>query len=299
MPITTVPLVDTLPAEPSISDPTNFEAEADGFLGGMPDFRTSLNGSITAFNTATGEFTTAANNAVSDLDAAIAAAQADFDAQAATAGFTGTSTSSVAIGTGSKSFTIQTGRSFVAGAFITAYFDATNYMWGTVTSYNAGTGALVMSSAAAVGSGTKTAWTISLAGPQGPLATVASAANYWGSTNNTEFLSAKTVADAQAPVALSVTGTVTLDMSTGLNWQLTLTGNITLADPANKVNGKSGVIWFIQDGTGSRTLTTNAAIKRVGGRALTLSTAASTVDRCSYVTRASAVELTELERGIA
>lgn len=299
MAVTTVPLVDALPEAPSIADPANFEAEADGFLGGLPAFRTSMNTSITAFNTATGEFTAAANGAVSDLDAAIAAAQADFDAQAATAGFTGTSISPVTIGTGSKSFTIQAGRSFVPGAFLTAYFDATNYMWGTVDTYDAGTGALVMASAAAVGSGTKTAWTISLAGPQGPLATAATAANYWASTNNTEFLSAKTVADAQAPVALSVTGTVTLDMSTGLNWELTLTGNITLADPTNKANGKSGVIWFVQDATGSRTLTTNAAIKRVGGRALTLSTPAASVDRCSYITRAGAVELTELERGIA
>jgi hypothetical protein len=105
--------------------------------------------------------------------------------------------------------------------------------------------------------------------------------------------------DRSAVQASSATGTVTLDLSIYRNFALTLTGNIALAVPTGMSSGDSGVIWFIQDGTGSRLLTTNASIKRVGGRPLTLSTAAGAVDRCGYIVRGGALELTALERGIA
>lgn len=80
------------------------------------------------------------------------------------AAFTGTSTTSLAIGTGSKSFTTQTGLSFSAGQFIVAASASgpTNYMVGNITSYNTGTGALVMNSTAVGGSGTMTDWALGL-----------------------------------------------------------------------------------------------------------------------------------------
>jgi hypothetical protein len=105
--------------------------------------------------------------------------------------------------------------------------------------------------------------------------------------------------DQDAVVAQSVSGATTLDFSAGRNFELTLTGNLSLAVPTGMSSGQSGVLWFIQDGTGSRLLTTNAAIKRVGGRALTLSTSAGSVDRCGYIVRNGALELTALERGLA
>ncbi len=76
--------------------------------------------------------------------------------------FTGTATDSVAIGTGAKSFTVETGLSFVAGQTVITSYDGSNYMTGTVTSYNSGTGALVLDITATTGSGTYAAWTITL-----------------------------------------------------------------------------------------------------------------------------------------
>ena len=74
---------------------------------------------------------------------------------------TSTSTSSVAIGTGSKSFTTQAGKAWVPGhaiSIVSAANPATNTMLGTVTSYNSGTGAIVVSVTVVAGSGTYTDW---------------------------------------------------------------------------------------------------------------------------------------------
>jgi hypothetical protein len=82
---------------------------------------------------------------------------------------TDTSETSVAIGLGEKSFTVSTGKSFQPGMYIVIADTAapsTNAMLGQITSYNTGTGALVVNSLLVTGSGTKTAWTISMSGPQ-------------------------------------------------------------------------------------------------------------------------------------
>ncbi len=97
--------------------------------------------------------------------------QAVADAAAANAvAATATSTTSLTIGTGAKSLTIQTGKLFAAGQFVTIAETAapTNYMHGQVTAYDSGTGALTVSVAATGGSGTIAAWTITTAGVQGP-----------------------------------------------------------------------------------------------------------------------------------
>lgn len=75
----------------------------------------------------------------------------------------GTSVTSNTVGTGSKSFTVETGKGFLAGqSLVIARTSApTNRMFGLVTSYNSGTGALVFESQAFEGSGTFTDWTIS------------------------------------------------------------------------------------------------------------------------------------------
>ncbi len=78
-------------------------------------------------------------------------------------GVTGTSTTSNSIGTGAKTFTTQTGLGFVVGNTLRLAFDSTNYMTGDVTSYNSGTGSLVVNVTSVLGSGTRTSWTISLA----------------------------------------------------------------------------------------------------------------------------------------
>lgn len=73
---------------------------------------------------------------------------------------TSQSTSSVAIGTGSKTFTIGTGLLLTENQEVTVSNSSTNYMSGTITSYNASTGSLVVNVTTAVGSGTYTSWTI-------------------------------------------------------------------------------------------------------------------------------------------
>lgn len=82
----------------------------------------------------------------------------------AVTGYTGTSTSSVAIGTGSKTFTTQSGLSFVAGdrVRVTGTFDPTQFVEGAVTSYSSTT--LVINVDTIGGSGTLASWDVNLAG---------------------------------------------------------------------------------------------------------------------------------------
>ena len=85
----------------------------------------------------------------------------------------------------------------------------------------------------------------------------------------------------------SNTGSVTLDFGTNQNFVLTLTGNVTLANPSTEQVGQSGFIVCIQDGTGSRTLSLGTDYETAGGAGITLSTAASATDIIPYVVAAS------------
>ena len=85
----------------------------------------------------------------------------------------------------------------------------------------------------------------------------------------------------------SNTGSVTLDFGANQNFVLTLTGNVTLANPSTEVIGQSGFIVFIQDGTGSRTVSLGTDYETASGAGLTLSSAASTTDIVPYVVAAS------------
>ena len=85
----------------------------------------------------------------------------------------------------------------------------------------------------------------------------------------------------------SNTGSVTLDFGTNQNFVLTLTGNVTLANPSTEQVGQSGFIVLIQDGTGSRTLSLGTDYETAGGAGITLSTAASATDIIPYVVAAS------------
>ena len=83
------------------------------------------------------------------------------------------------------------------------------------------------------------------------------------------------------------TGSVTLDFAVNQNFVLTLTGNVTLANPTTESVGQSGFIVFIQDGTGGRTVSLGTDYETAGAAGLTLSTAASTTDIVPYVVAAS------------
>ena len=83
------------------------------------------------------------------------------------------------------------------------------------------------------------------------------------------------------------TGSVTLDFSTNQNFVLTLTGNVTLANPTTETVGQSGFITFIQDSTGSRTVSLGTDFETAGGAGLTLTSTASATDIVPYVVVAS------------
>lgn len=177
--------ITALPDPPTRQDPANFAVRADEFLAALPDFATEANAlatdvnakQVTASNAATtattqaGIATTQAGDAATSAGMAYAselAAQAAASTAANAPGTNATSTSSVAIGTGSKSLTVQTGKLFVPGQYVmiarTSAPD-TQWMTGSVTSYNSGTGALAVTTTLAEGSGTFTDWTVSLTGP--------------------------------------------------------------------------------------------------------------------------------------
>lgn len=85
----------------------------------------------------------------------------------------------------------------------------------------------------------------------------------------------------------SNTGSVTLDFGVNQNFVLTLTGNVTLANPSTEQVGQAGVIVFVQDATGSRTLSLGSEYESAGGSGITLSTAANAVDVVPYFVKAS------------
>jgi len=83
------------------------------------------------------------------------------------------------------------------------------------------------------------------------------------------------------------TGSVTLDFGANQNFVLTLTGNVTLANPSTEQVGQSGFITFIQDATGGRTVSLGTDYETAGAAGITLSSTASTTDIVPYVVVAS------------
>ena len=95
------------------------------------------------------------------------------------------------------------------------------------------------------------------------------------------------VANSTTDTDTTNSGSVTLNFDTNQNFILTLTGNVTLANPSTENTGQSGYIIFIQDGTGSRTVSLGTDYETAGGAGLTLSTAASSVDIVPYVVQSA------------
>jgi hypothetical protein len=89
---------------------------------------------------------------------------------------------------------------------------------------------------------------------------------------------------AGAETTTTYGATTTFDFSTFINTAVTLTGNITTVTFSNVKAGQAGLIRFIQDGTGSRTIpvTVNSTLKCAGGCNYVLSTAAGAVDVLGY-----------------
>lgn len=87
--------------------------------------------------------------------------------------------------------------------------------------------------------------------------------------------------------AVSYASTITLDFRTANNFSMTLTGNVTIANPSNISAGQSGVLFITQDGTGSRTAAFGSYWDFSDGTAPTLSTGANAVDMIAWIARSS------------
>lgn len=237
-----------------------------------------------------------------------------------------TSTTSLLIGTGAKSLTLaQTGKGFAIGqtVVIASNAGATNQMIGIITAFNSGTGAMTVQVSSVSGAGTLADWTIAVSSSAGVASsrtitaaglitgggdmsadrtvtvTAAVAADVRTGTSVATAMTPKSLADAMAPVSVSYGATVTLDLSTGLNFDIgTLTGGMTLANPSNAKVGQSGRIRIPQDATGSRLITYGSWFKGVGGPQ-TLSTAANSVDLLVYFVRDATTIEYSLQKAVA
>ena len=159
----TSPVVNTLPSAPSRNQsPDAFVETADTWVAALPSWTTSVNALGSWMNTTA---------AAADADASTASTAASVAQTAASnavnaPGTSATSTTPLTPSIASKSLTIQTGKAFSVGQFVVIADTAnptTNYMIGNITSYNSGTGALVVNVTNSAGVAAS-AWTISLTG---------------------------------------------------------------------------------------------------------------------------------------
>ena len=155
-----------------------------------------------------------------------------------------TSSTSNTIGNGAKTFTVGTGLSYSNQQDVVISYDATNHMHALVTSYNSGTGVLVVDVQHHTGSGTYTAWTVNVGGTT-PLQSVE-----WGEILGTlgdqsdlasalnGKLESTTAASTYAALAgATFTGEVVTPASTTSNAGLTIMPGVAPSTPTN------GEIW--------------------------------------------------------
>lgn len=103
---------------------------------------------------------------------------------------------------------------------------------------------------------------------------------------------------AAAPVALTDGATVNIDLSSGINFTLTIAGNRTLANPTNTKPGQAGLIVVTQDATGGRTLAFGNSFKFANGVAPSPDTTANYVNVYSYFVVSSSFIVLTMQRGV-
>lgn len=209
-------------------------------------------------------------------DASEAAALASEIAAAASAlsavnapGTTATSTTSDTIALGSTTLTIQTGKAFVVGQFVTIAYttDATQWMHGVITAHNTGTGSITVNVTASAGGGTYALWSVALSGPN------KSALFYSARTSNT---------------ALAITDNNTLiDITSG-------TFSQTIAAAATLGNGWS--CYVRNSGSGVITLDPNGSETIDGAATYTLNPNSTLIVQCDGTTLRTAIAIIKQTR---
>ena len=274
------PIIEPLPQPPSRANPANFAALADAFLAALAAFGPQANAVAAFVNAAMG---TAAASAASAINAP---------------GTSATSTTQVTIGTGARTWSVQPGKAFVVGQFVTAAQTSApgNWMTGQITAYDAGAGSLTVSVLALSGAGAIGDWTIGLSAPMQFIA--ATAGDIWTGSDNRRVVTPASLAAASAVQVLGDAATMTPDLAVGLNFTTTLGGNRTLANPLNAQPGDSGVIVVNQDAAGGRALAYGSAWKFPGGAA-SLSAGAKAIDLVFYFVMSPSQVLCTFVRGLA
>jgi hypothetical protein len=103
------------------------------------------------------------------------------------------------------------------------------------------------------------------------------------SSGNDYAISVDNLWNSLAFVSLTDAATIAWDMSTGINFIVTIAGNRTLGAPTNTKVGQSGYLIVRQDATGGRTLAYNIAyFFKDGGAVPTLGTGALVYNAFSY-----------------
>ncbi|KRQ99282.1 hypothetical protein [Bradyrhizobium valentinum] len=110
----------------------------------------------------------------------------------------------------------------------------------------------------------------------------ATAANFRAKAAN-KLLTAEAVWDAAMLVTLpEQSGTITLDLSTGVNFWLPLNGSITLLNPINGKNGQSGCIYIYQGSGAGRTVSYGNLWYPINAQYPALSTATGASNYLTY-----------------
>ncbi len=123
----------------------------------------------------------------------------------------------------------------------------------------------------------------------------------WEADTAGKLMTTDQVWGAGAFATITFGATTTIDLSTLVNGTITLTGNITTLNWNNCKAGQTGVIEFIQDATGSRTVPAawNSSFRWAGGARGTLSTTGSAVDWLFYQCKSASVAFVSLQKGLA
>jgi hypothetical protein len=260
MAVTPPPLIDT-----DVSDPPNrgqeqsvFSPKMDNFLASFNPFKIAQNALASWSESVANLVEGWANSAEADATSssasaatAVAAASSAISSPATNA----TSTSSITPAIGANAFTLaQAGKAFVVGQFVTvadSSSPSTKFFNGPITAFNSGTGAITVDARVVVG-GAGSSWVITASAP----------------AQSEQFNS-----PVQSFVALgNVTGTVNIDLRTGLVFTMTLTGNTTLTFtmPTLYASSTSVAVSLIITKAGSQTLTLPAGTDWHDGAAPTL-----------------------------
>ena len=177
------------------------------------------------------------------------------------------SSSSLTIGTGSKSLTVGTGLAWTTNQGVVISLSTSNYMVGTVTSYNSSTGAMVANVDTIVGSGSGSSWTVNLDGASGPQGQTGTAATVSvGSTTTGAAGSSASVSNSGSSSAAVLnftipTGATGATGSTGATGATGSTG-ATGAQGSQGVQGFIPVVQTAADATSISPVATNTLISQ-------------------------------------